>query len=106
MVNDLDYADIKFPVYKKDYYKIEQNNSICINVFFYENGFAYPVHISDKTFDKCIDLLLIADENKLHYVYIEDFDRFMCNKTKSTNKKIFFRYYLHCYSSEKSFTRP
>ena len=33
MVNDLDYADIKFPVSDKDYSKIKQNSNICINVF-------------------------------------------------------------------------
>ena len=48
MVNDLDCVDIKFPVSKKDYCKIEQKNSICINVFYYENDLVYPVHISDK----------------------------------------------------------
>ena len=31
-----------------------------------------------------MDLLLITDENKSHYVYIKDFDRFMFHKT---NKK-------------------
>ena len=33
-------------------------------------------------FEDCIDLLLITDENKSHYVYTKDYDRFMCNKTK------------------------
>ena len=35
-----------------------------------------------------MELLLISNENKSHYVYIKDFTRFMCNKTK--NKKNFF----------------
>ena len=39
MVNDLDYVNIKFPVSKKDYSKIEQKNSICISVFCYEIWF-------------------------------------------------------------------
>ena len=30
-----------------------------------------------------MDLLLIADENKSHYMYIKDFNRFMCNITKN-----------------------
>ena len=65
MFNDLDYADIKFLVSKKqDYSKIEQKNSICINVFCYENNLVYPVHASDKKFVKCMNLLLITDENK------------------------------------------
>ena len=29
-----------------------------------------------------MDLLLITDENKQHYIYINDFGRFKCNKTK------------------------
>ena len=39
-------------------------------------------------FVNCMDLLLISDESKSHYVYVKDFDRFMCNKTK-TKKNIF-----------------
>ena len=45
MINDLDYEGIKFPVSKKDYSKIERQSNICINVFCYENGLAYPVYI-------------------------------------------------------------
>ena len=33
MVNDLDFVDIKFPVSKKYYCKIEQKSSICINIY-------------------------------------------------------------------------
>ena len=82
-VNSLDYADIKFPVCKKDNDKIEKKNKFCINVFSYENDLIYLVHMSDQKLEKCMDLLLVTDENKSHYVYIKDFKRFMCNKTKS-----------------------
>ena len=68
-----------YPVSKKNYCKIEQKNRICINVFSYE-------------FEDCIDLLLIPDENKLHYVYIKGCNRFMCNKIKNKNKKHFCKY--------------
>ena len=44
MVNNLGYVDIKFPVSKKHYSKIEQKNNICINVFSYENDLVYPVY--------------------------------------------------------------
>ena len=47
---------------------------------------------------------MISDENKSHYVYIKDFNRFMCNKTKYKNKKHFCRYCLQCFSSEKVLT--
>ena len=45
--------------------------------------------------------LLTKDENKSHYVYIKDFGKFMCNKTKDKNEKDFSRYYLQRFSSEK-----
>ena len=45
-------------------------------------------------FEDCIDLLLITDESKSHYVYIKDFRRFMCNKMKSYNKKHFGENYF------------
>ena len=50
---------------------------------------------------KTMDLLLITDEYKLHYVYRKDFNRFMCNKTKCETKKHFCKYCLQCFSSEK-----
>ena len=56
-----------------------------INVFCYENGWTYPVHISHERSKNCKDLLMMTNENKSHYVYIKDFNRFMCNKTKCKN---------------------
>ena len=47
-----------------------------------------------------MDLLLVFDENKSHYVYIKDFNRLMFNKTKNKNKTYFCRCCLQCFSSE------
>ena len=84
--NDPDYEGSEFPVSKKDYYKIERQNIICINVFCYENGLTYPVHISDQEFHNSMDLLLISDENKSHYVYIKD----ICAIKQNIKVKNFF----------------
>ena len=46
-----------------------------------------------------MDLLLIIEENKTHYVYTKDFNRFMWIKYK--NKIYFCRHCLQCFSSEK-----
>ena len=89
MINDLNYEGIKFPVSKTDYCEIERQKNICINVFCCEDGLTYAVYLSDQKFGDSMDLLLISDENKSHYVYIKDFDRFICNKTKNKNKKYF-----------------
>ena len=48
-----------------------------------------------------MDLLLISNENKSHYVYIKDLNKFMCNKTKNKNKKHFCECCLQCFSSEQ-----
>ena len=72
--------------------------------FFYENKLAFPIYISDQKFENSMDLLLIIDENKSHYVYIKDFDRFMFQKTKNKNKKYFCRSCLQCFSSKNVLT--
>ena len=61
-----------------------------------------PVHISDQKFENSMDLLIISNKIKSHYVYIKDFNKFMFNKTKSKNKKYFCKYYLECFSSERN----
>ena len=70
-------------------------------MFCYENGLTYPVHMSDEKSKNCMDLLMVTDENKSHYVRIKDFNRFMCNKTKCKNKKYFCKYCLQCFSNKK-----
>ena len=60
-----------------------------------------PVYVLDQKCENCLDLLLITDDNKSHYVYIEHFNRFMCNKTKNKNKKYFSKCCLQCFSSKK-----
>ena len=47
-----------------------------------------------------MDLLLLIEDDKSHYVYIKDFNRFMFHKTKNKNKKWFCRSCLQCFSSE------
>ena len=63
-------------------------NNICINVFGYENELVYPIFISKQTFEDLIDLLLLIENDKSHYVYIKDIDTFMFHKTKNKNKKV------------------
>ena len=96
----LDYDGIEFPAQEKDFKKIEIKNNICINVFGHENGLVFPIYVSDQKFEDSMDLLLLIDDDKSHYVYIKDFDRFMFHKTKNKNKKWFCRSYLQCFSSE------
>ena len=93
------------PLYTTDYCKIEDQNSICDNVFSYESKIIYPVYISEKDFDDCMNVLIIHEGDRSHYVYIKDFNRLMFNKTKNKNKKWFCMRCLQCFSSENILVR-
>ena len=88
----------------KEFSKIEAKNNICINAFGYENGLVFPVFVSDDKFEDSMDLLLLIDDDKSHYVYIKDFDRFMSHKAKNKSKKYFCRSCLECFSSKNVLT--
>ena len=82
MINELNYDGIDFPLSQKHYNKVEKQNSIRINVFGYEDGQPFPIHISKETFEDQMNLLLITKDEKKHYVLIKDFNAFMYNQSK------------------------
>ena len=69
-------------------------------MFGYDNGLVFPIYVPDQKFEDSLDLLLLIDDDKPHYVYIKNFDRFMFYKTKSKNKKWFCKCCLQCFSRE------
>ena len=69
-------------------------------MFCYENEMVFPIYVSNKKFENSMDLLLLIDDDKSHYVYIKDFNTFMFHKTKNKNKKWFCRSRLQCFISE------
>ena len=101
MINELNYKGIEFPVSQKHYNKVEKGNSIRINVFGYEDGQPFPIHISKETFEDQMNLLLITKDEMKHYVLIKDFNAFMYNQSKHKERKHFCMYCLQCFSSEK-----
>ena len=56
-------------------------------MFDYEDELLFPIYVSDQKFKDSMDLLLLTDDDKSHYVYIKDFERFMFSKIKNKNKK-------------------
>ena len=73
---------------KKDFSKIEVKNNMCINVFGYEDKLVFPIYVSDQKFEDSMDLLLLINDDKSHYVYIKDFNRFMFHKKKNEKQKM------------------
>ena len=104
LVNNFNYDGVEFPVRENSFSKIEIKNKIGINVYYYESKLTFPVYVSDQQFKNSVDLLQIFDGDKSHYVYINDFDRFMFHKTKNKNKKHFCRSCLQCFSSKNVLT--
>ena len=80
-----------FPLDINDYEKIEDRFQMQVNVFGYENK-VYSLYISKKSYNQTLNLLLITEKNKSHYVFIKDFKRLMFSKTKHKNKKHFCRH--------------
>ena len=85
---------------EKDFDKIEIKNNIRINVFGYENGLVFQTYVLSQKFEDSMDFLLLINGNKLLYVYIKDFNRFMLYKKKNNDKKWFCKNCLQCFGSE------
>ena len=51
-----------------------------------------------KSYKQTLNLLLITEKGKSHYVFIKDFNRLMFSRTKHKDKK------HHCMSCLQSFT--
>ena len=82
---NLNYSDILFPLDINDYEKIKDRFQMQVNVFGYENK-VYPLYISKKSYNQTLNLLLITEKDKSHYVFIKDFNRLMFSKTKHREK--------------------
>ena len=68
-----------------------------VNVFGYENK-VYPLYTSKKSCDQTLNLLLITEKDKSHYVFTKDFNRLTFSRTKHKNKK------HYCMSCLQNFT--
>ena len=86
-----------FPLDINDYEKIEDRFQMQVNVFGYENK-VYPSNISKKSYDQTLNLLLITEKEKSHYVFIKDFNRLIFSRTKHKDKK------HYCMSCLQNFT--
>ena len=92
---NLNYSDTVFPVDINDYEKIEDRLQMQVNVFGYENK-VYSLHISKKSYNQRLNLLLITEKYKTHYVFIKDFNKSMFLRTKHKGKK---HYCMSCFQS-------
>ena len=80
----IDYRGINFPVKARDYELVEES------AFGYENK-VFTLYVSKKCNEQELNVLLISNEEKSHYIFIKDFNRLMYSevKTKNQHKKHF-----------------
>ena len=90
----LNFEHIKFPVKIKDIHKIEKKNSIIISVFGCGNKVKYPICVKKCFVEKDVDLILIGEEGKTHYVLIKDLITFMYDHRLHRVRKYSCRYCL------------
>ena len=93
----LDYRGINFLMKARNYEIIEERFNINVNVFGYENR-VFPLYVSKKSNEQVLNVLLISNEEKSHYVFIKDFNRLMYSRTKHKDRKHF------CMSCLQNFT--
>ena len=55
----------------------------------YENKKFYPIYVSKQNNEDMLNLLLITEDEKTHYVLIKEFNRLLFNKTKHEHGKHF-----------------
>ena len=88
IASTLDYRGINFPMKARDYEIVEERFNINVNVFGYENK-VFPLYVSKKSNEQVLNVLLISNEEKSHYVFIKDFNRLMYSKTEHKEKNTF-----------------
>ena len=87
-------------------HKIQNKNSVASALVF----FVVKIKLSNSLSKRCckekhIDLVLIGEEGKRHYVLIKEFNTFMYDHTLDHGKKHFCRYCLQAFSTEEILRR-
>ena len=102
----LDSKNREFPIKLRDIHNIEKRNSIGIRVFGYGNKEKHPICVSKKCCeDKHVDLSLIGEREKNHYVLIKDFNTFKYDHTVHGGRKHFRCNCLHAFFTEEVLKR-
>lgn len=99
----LSFKDIRFPIQRKDIAKFEQLNNISVNVYTIHKSKCVPNRLCKNKKDRHVNLLLIQDRDKTHYVWIKDLSRLISKQlTNDTHKKFFCdRCLSYFYTNEK-----
>ena len=98
-LQDINIKDLDFPLSVKQVEKVEKQNNISVNVFGYESEnegkpLIFPLHITKTDKLHHVNLLLITEEDKTHYVYIKSMSRLLNHRN---TKRHYCPYCLHAF---------
>ena len=68
IASTLDYRGINFPMKVRDYEVVEVRLNINVNVFGYQDN-VFPLFVSKKSNEQLLNVLLISNDEKSHYVF-------------------------------------
>ena len=103
---------IKTPVNVQDFPNIERQFNVSINLYGHSELIKnptdsymkpiqiYPIHITQSTAAKHIDLLVTSNTETNHYVWIKNFNKLCAGVTKNTAKKFFCKHCIQHFPSE------
>ena len=66
--------------------KVEKMNKLSINVYGWERGKVIIHRLSDYKHSKLINVMIIEDSGKTHYVWIKHFNRLLASQEKNNHK--------------------
>ena len=98
-IDELNLDVISFPTPLKDIKKTEDQNTIAINIYTYDEEGFYPIQITDKEQEPIHLLLLVANEDTQHYVLIKSLD--MLTRERTKYKKVCITAFGVCMDSQK-----
>ena len=94
--SELNMAGIAMPVALKDVDRFETQNAVSVNVFGYE-GVVYPLRITELRDRSHVNLLLLADGVKRHYVLIKNLSRLIAPRAGHEHTSFPCDYCLHVF---------
>ena len=94
---ELDMAGIAFPVTTGDIGRFEAQNAVSVNVFGHEDAVVYPLRLTELRDQPHVNLLLLADGEKRHYVLVKNLSRLIAQRSSHPRTSHPCVYCLHVF---------
>ena len=94
---EFDMAGIAFPVATGDIGRFEAQNGVSVNVFGYEDAVVYPLRLTELRDRPHVNLLLLADGEKRHYVLVKNLSRLVARRSGHDGVSFPCVYCLHVF---------